>query len=184
MKITLIALFISLLFSSVQAQPVINSPTNDQVLYVGDVINITWVPRSNSWNSVIIGLQSVVSGTHSWISFSTPNDGSYTWNVSKWATSHTEFILSISDGGNGFNISNVRITIPNGVRPVQVPVSIKKVVSVEWIAKTNHTYQVQASPDIKLWTTVAEGQVENTNASALFYVDQTNQFFRVFDLTP
>lgn len=168
-------------------QPVISTPTNSQVYYNGETMTIKWQSRPGAWQNVSIMLQDSHYGTVEWIAFNTPNDGEYNWTVGKYSSSTTNHTITICDGGSGANCSVIAIQIPNGTRPKppeQVASVIRKVVSVEWIADTNHTYQVLGSTDLKSWNIVAEGQSPTTNAVALFYVDQDAKFFKVLDVTP
>jgi len=95
----------------------------------------------------------------------------------------SEYTLAIMDGGNIANVSTVEVTIPPA--PIQVPVSIRRTISVEWQANTNHLYEIQTSTDLKSWTATGEAfKPAQTNASASFYAEKPTQYFRVFDKTP
>lgn len=169
-----------------QSQVTILAPTNNQVMYSGEQVTIKWTPRPGGWSGVSIALQDRNTRVMDWIHFNTPNDGTFEWTVKKWSTYSTNFWIIIRDGG-GANESQVSITIPNGTRPptpVSVPIQIKPVVSVEWVCHTNHTYQLESSPNLRDWQVEYVGLVGDTNAMALFYQTRSNRFFRVYDLTP
>jgi hypothetical protein len=187
MKIMLLMLvLVASSVTTVFAQPIINYPTNDQVLYVGEKVEIKWTPRQGAGSNVSIYLQSDENGVMDWINISTPNTGTYTWIVGKW-NALTKFSLSIRDGGDYANTSTVHIVIPNGPRPPEplpVPVQIRKVVSIEWLANTNHTYRLESSTNLINWSVEFEGISEHTNARALFYQEQPQKYFRVLNLTP
>ena len=93
-------------------------------------MNIQWRSTNpGAWAFVSIMLQDSGNGTAEWIAFTTPNNGSFTWIVSKDTTWYTNFTITISDGGNGANETVVPIVIPNGTRPPVpqlVPIQIKK----------------------------------------------------------
>lgn len=167
------------------ALPIILSPTSNQVVYVGDNLEIKWKPlvAGHGASNVVISVTGDVGG--SYFGQSAPNTGSFTWtNVSKNGANQEGFTLSVTDGAATTNHASVKIRIPNVPRPRPVIVSIRQVVSVEWVSIPDHTYQVESSPDLQNWSVIAEGQAEDTNSAALFYTDTANRFFRVFDLTP
>ena len=169
---------------SATAQVVINNPTNDSIIYTGDQIDIKWTPRTNGASFVTISLQDESSGTLDWIAFAIPNNGLFQWNAHKWATANTQFQLAISDGGSSLNRTAIHITIPNGPRPKSVAATIRKVVSVEWVADPTHSYRVESSTNLTSWVTVAEGVAGVTNPVSLYYADWGSTYFRVFDTTP
>lgn len=70
--------------------------------------------------------------------------------------------------------------------PIPVPITIRRVTSVEWTAIPNHTYRVDACDNLRanIWTPVVQTTVQGTKGLALFYVTSSNTFYRVLDLTP
>ena len=76
MKIISVMVTMILVSSGVYAQPVINSPTNSQVLYVGDTININWVPRAGTGSNVVISVVGNIGGIYLWEPYA-PNTGTY-----------------------------------------------------------------------------------------------------------
>ncbi len=180
-------LFATTLTSNLKAQSTtILSPTNGQVYYNGDTMEIKWRCASNQWSETVwISLNMTGTDQGSWVAADTANTGSYNWTVMNRNLGHTNFTLVIYD--NYYDSIPVSIVIINGTRPitpVQVPISIHRVVSIEWLANTNHTYQIQGSANLKNWQALFEGQMPTTNAMVLFYADAENQFFRALDMTP
>jgi|GEM_PF-4011256 len=186
MKNLIVFLFV-LVTTVVSAQPVLVAPVQGETFYVGEKVTIEWKSVSPlAWSNVMISLRDSTTGTMDWIAFNAPNTGKFEWEVKKF-NPHTVWNLTISDGGNVTNSTSIWIVIGNGTRPkppVLVQSTIKRVVSIEWLADTNHTYQVKTSPDLINWTVAAEGTPLMTNASALFYVDPEMSFFEVYDITP
>src|SRR3989338_2315226 len=146
----------------------ITSPTNNQVLYYGEEVDIQW--RSvNSNNFISIRLQNERNGVMGWLAFITTNNGHFTWMVGppNLGFVSTNYLLTVCDGGDyNINCETIRILIP-GPRPKPVPIVIRRVVSVEWTADTNHIYRLESSPDLKSWVTEEEGPVFYQNAHVL-----------------
>jgi hypothetical protein len=63
-----------------------------------------------------------------------------------------------------------------------VPVTIRKVVSIEWDSIPNHLYRVESSVDMQNWTTEFEDRATEDKSAALFY-EADGQFYRVYDIT-
>ena len=193
---TLRILFLFIVTLTAGAQNIL-FPAPNTVLYTGDKIPICWKTRGFG-NDVWIHMYdpSWQSGTTIFIGMMEADDGEFQWTVSKGLLAQTNLTLMVFYSGvSGSNlVATIPVTVLPGPRPsdiplptiapASVPVSIRKVVSIEWLAKTNHTYQVKASSNLTNWTVVAEGQSPDTNATALFYEDQKMMFFKVEDTTP
>lgn len=128
------------------------------------------------------------------ITQSAPNTGEYSWTVDRVNYDpkyYKSFFISVQGSDPRFHVwtaDSGYFTIVDGIvappKPELVPVRIRKVVSVEWTANTNHYYHVQASTNLLDWDVVAEGQPADTNAIALFYAEDAHQYFKVLDTTP
>ncbi|KKR01144.1 MAG: Outer membrane autotransporter barrel domain protein [Candidatus Nomurabacteria bacterium GW2011_GWF2_40_31] len=71
----------------------ITSPNGGECLTKGSAKSITWTNSSNI-NQISIMLKDS-NGTGDWIAYNIPNTGSYSWNVSKWNTTNTQFKIEI-----------------------------------------------------------------------------------------
>ena len=169
--------------------PTVTSPSSNQVFYVGEKLEIRWQSnRSDAWSRVSLMLQAQGSGSASWIAFSTPNDGSFEWTVSKWATPATHFTITVSDGGSGTHETEIPIVIMEGTRPKPpqiVNAQIRKAITVEWKSIPGHTYRVEKSTDLVTWERFADDTlVEFEDAFVFDYTEGKPAFYRVTDLTP
>lgn len=176
------------------AQPVITSPTNGQVLYVGETINITWIPRNGPsgpdlWDVVNITfyekgrqLSNNVPTADVRIASAATNSGNYMWQVAKHNT-NTSWIVEIEDGGFGTNISNVEVTIIGDPRIQGVRTIIDGVwMVIEWEAHFGHTYRIESSSNRSDWI-VEQENISGRGTKTVFIPTSANQFFRVVDLT-
>jgi hypothetical protein len=164
------------------ALPKILTPTENQVVYVGDNVEITWEPKvkGKGATNVVITVTGNMGGIY--FKASVPNTGSYTWAASKSGAHQEHFTLDVADGSAVTNKSSVQIVIPNRNRPTPVPVTIRKVVSIEWDSIPNHLYRVESSVDMQNWTTEFEDRATEDKSAALFY-EADGQFYRVYDIT-
>ncbi len=71
----------------------VTSPNGGEVYTEGETHTITWDSSPNI-DTVAIGWSSG-PGSLNWIKFSTPNTGSYTWNVDVGNTSNTQFLIEV-----------------------------------------------------------------------------------------
>ena len=90
------------------------NPTGGETLTVGQSYTIRWESSSNI-DKVNIGYKSCPSCLD-WVVFTTPNSGSYTWNVNVGNTTNTQFYLQITgyETGKGSLTSNSGTFTVNG----------------------------------------------------------------------
>lgn len=184
MKVTASLFLLAVVYGYGQELPSITSPTNGQVFYVGETIKIRWHSNDpEAFTNVALFVYDDTTHGLDWINFDTDNDGSYDWVAAKQYDDYNWYDIGVIDS-NAYDLATVQIEIRAGKRPVPVPITIRRVVSVEWQSVSNHTYSVESSGDLKNWSESDRFISTGTNSLSLYYAEGQPAFFRVFDLTP
>lgn len=166
--------------------PIVTSPTQGQIYYQGETVQIRWTGHAN-YGGVAIELRNGLK-TVKWIAFSTPNDGVYDWVPDVTG----DFTLRIAEGSDTL----INISIRGGTRPSTptppvakapqaVRIKIRHVVFVSWTAIPGHTYRIEQSSDLKNWTKAADDAVvTDTEVGLPVWAEELLSYYRVYDLTP
>lgn len=173
----------------IKAQPVILSPTNGQVFYNGDVMQITWKsPEIGSSENVWILLQMTGTDEGSWIAADVTNNGTYTWSAVNYNITHTNFTITVMDD---YDSAPISIVIINGSRPPTPskltsisdvgPYQGYEVYQVSGTCQSGYTNYLEYSTNLFSWNRFTDTPECPTNNQIGWYVEsiEPKLFFRV-----
>lgn len=169
----------------------ISSPTANSVWYPNDTVTITW-DKTMLQGTIRILLTATdnVDGyppTSTWLyaEYSAVNTGTYIWKVpTNIVAKTTSFRLEITGEVPYKKLVSQNFQVRFGkTRPAGLSMGIQKTVYISWQAVYAHSYEIQASNDLKTWDVLGTVTAHDEDMGVTVLADGNNLTFRMIDVS-